>query len=116
MVSTPPLPLTGQIPTNLPLVVHHKVGKRLLVYGLAYIAWCLLLLGLAALLAPTTPSRAIIAVVVAGACLIAVDGGQHVVWNRDDEDQWFTCKSRSVGGNAGRRAASLCNSDAPPRR
>jgi hypothetical protein len=45
MVSTPPLPLTKRIPTDRPLVVHHNVGKRLLAYGLAYFAWCLVLLG-----------------------------------------------------------------------
>jgi hypothetical protein len=73
-VSTPPLPLTKRIPTDLPLVVHHNIGKRLLVYGLAYFAWCLVMLGLAALLAFTTVDRGVIAVVVAGACLIPVVG------------------------------------------
>ena len=48
MGSTPPLPLTERIPADLPLVVHPNVGRRLLVYGLAYFAWCLVLLGLAA--------------------------------------------------------------------
>jgi hypothetical protein len=74
MVSTPSLPLTERIPTDLPLVVHHNVGKRLLVYGLAYFAWCLVLLGLAALLALTTAGRGVIVVVVAAGCLVPVVG------------------------------------------
>ena len=74
MVSTPPLPLTERIPTDLPLVVHHNVRRRLLVYGLAYFAWCLVLLGLAALLALLAADRGVIAVVVVGACLIPVAG------------------------------------------
>ena len=69
-----PGPLTKRIPTDLPLVVHHNVGKRLLAYGLAYLVWCLVLLGLAALLAHITAGRSVIAVVVAGGCLIPVVG------------------------------------------
>ena len=74
MVSTPPLPLTERIPTDLPLVVHHNVGRRLFVYGLAYFAWCLVLLGLAALLALVTAGRGVIVAVVAGGCLVPVVG------------------------------------------
>ncbi|GAA1802343.1 hypothetical protein GCM10009682_25240 [Luedemannella flava] len=74
MVSTPPLRLTERIPADLPLVVHHNVRKRLLVYGSAYFAWCLVLLGPAALLVPTTAGRGVIAVVVAGGCLVPVVG------------------------------------------
>ena len=74
MGSTPPLPLTERIPADLPLVVHPNVGRRLLVYGLAYFAWCLVLLGLARLLTLTTAGRGVVAVVVAGGCLVPVVG------------------------------------------
>ena len=65
---------TERIPTDLPLVVRHNVGKRLLAYGLAYFAWCLVLLGLARLLTLTTAGRGVVAVVVAGGCLVPVVG------------------------------------------
>lgn len=66
--------MAERIPADLPLVVHHTVGRRLLVYGLAYFAWCLALLGLAALLALASAGRGAIAVVVAGGCVIPIVG------------------------------------------
>ena len=74
MGSTPPLPLTERIPADLPLVVHPNVGRRLLVYGLAYFAWCVVLLGLAALVAVTSSDPGVNAVIVAGGCLVPVVG------------------------------------------
>jgi hypothetical protein len=74
MGSTPPLPLTERIPADLPLVVHPNVGRRLLVYGLAYFAWCVVLLGLAALVAVTSSDPGVNGVIVAGGCLVPVVG------------------------------------------
>ncbi|MFC7483705.1 hypothetical protein ACFQX7_31940 [Luedemannella flava] len=104
MVSTPPLRLTERIPADLPLVVHHNVRKRLLVYGSAYFAWCLVLLGPAALLVPTTAGRGVIAVVVAGGCLVPVVGfllGVYL-WALASRGPVLAAGPDGMGSNAGR--------------